>query len=296
MSVLVAGGTGRQGGAAARALLAAGTPVRALVRDPGSAKAAALSEAGAELVQGDLGVPESLAPAVAGVRGVFSVQTPDITDLGSDSERIHGRNLIEAAREAGVEQFVHTSVSSAGDFHRSMPGWAEGRWDRQYWESKADIDDWVRTAGFRHWTVLKPATFMDNLVGWSAMFGDWSDGTIVTSLAADTRIALVAVDDIGAAAAAAFADPGRFHGHDVQLAGDVLTLTEMAAILSEVLGRRVEAPVLSAAEAVRRGMHPAMTSMMEWANEVGNPARPEDTSAFGLPTTDFRTWAARTFG
>jgi uncharacterized protein YbjT (DUF2867 family) len=295
MTVLVVGGTGHQGGATARALLAAGTPVRALVRDPGSARAAALREAGAELVQGDLGVPESLVAAVAGVRGVFSVQTPDVTDPGSDSERVNGRNLIEAARRAGVEQFVHTSVSSAGD-HRSMPGWAEGRWDRQYWESKADIDDRVRTAGFRYWTVLKPATFMDNLLGWSAMFGDWSDGTIVTSLAADTEIALIAVDDIGAAAAAAFADPDRLHGLDVQLAGDVLTMTQMAAILSEVLGRHIEAPVLTAAEAVERGMHPAMTTMMEWTDEVGNPARPEDARRLGLPTTDFRTWAARAFG
>ena len=295
MSVLVVGGTGRQGGAVARALLAAGTPVRALVRDPGSAKATALREAGADLVQGDLGVPASLVAAAAGVRGVFSVQTPDITDPGSDSERVNGRNLIDAARGAGVRQFVHTSVSSAGDFHRSMPGWAEGRWDRQYWESKADVDDWVRTAGFPSWTVLMPATFMENLLGWSAMFGDWSDGTIVTSLAADTRLALVTVEDIGTAAAAAFADPDRFHGRDVQLAGDMLTMTEIAAVLSEVLGRRIEAPVLTAAEAVRRGMHPAMTSMMEWSDEVGNPARPEHAHEFGLPTTDFRTWAARTF-
>ncbi|WP_199512939.1 NmrA/HSCARG family protein [Nucisporomicrobium flavum] len=296
MSVLVVGGTGQQGGATARALLAAGTPVRALVRDPGSAKAAALREAGAELVKGDLGVPETLAAAVAGVRGVFSVQTPDIADPESDSERVHGRNLIEAARAAGVEQFVHTSVSSAGEFHRTMPGWAEGRWNRQYWDSKADIDDWVRAAGFRSWTVLKPATFMDNLLGWSPMFGDWSDGTIVTSLAADTRIALIAVDDIGTAAAAAFTDRERFHGRDVQLAGDLLTMTEIAAVLSDVLGRRVEAPVLTAAEAVQRGMHPAMVSMMEWSNEVGNPARPEHNRELGLPTTDFRTWAARAFG
>jgi len=296
MSVLVVGGTGRQGGAAARALLAAGTPVRALVRDPGSAKASALREAGAELVRGDLGVPDTLGAAVEGVRGVFSVQTPDITDPASDSERVNGRNLIDATRAAGVEQFVHTSVSSAGDFHRSMPGWAEGRWDRQYWESKADVDDWVRTAGFPHWTVLKPATFMDNLLGWSAMFGDWSDGTIVTSLAADTRLALVAVDDIGTAAASAFADPGRFDGRDVQLAGDLLTMTEIAAVLTEALGRPIEAPVLTAPEAVQRGMHPAMASMMEWSNEVGNPARPEHAREFGLPMTDFRTWAARAFG
>ncbi|HEX5288118.1 MAG TPA: NmrA family NAD(P)-binding protein, partial [Streptosporangiaceae bacterium] len=45
-SVLVIGGTGQQGGAAARHLLAGGWPVRALVRDPESAGARALRRAG----------------------------------------------------------------------------------------------------------------------------------------------------------------------------------------------------------------------------------------------------------
>ena len=52
--VLVTGATGRQGGATARALLALGVPVRALVRDPGSERAKAVEALGAELVKGDL--------------------------------------------------------------------------------------------------------------------------------------------------------------------------------------------------------------------------------------------------
>lgn len=294
MTVLVIGATGNQGGATARALLDRGVAVRALVRDTRSDKAQALKERGAELVIGDLDDAASLVAAAEGADGVFSIPYPDVTDLAGDAEVVRGRNVVEAARKAGVAQVVHSSVSGAGEFHRTQPGWAEGRWDQHYWESKAAIDEAVRTGGFERWTVLKPATFMENLTGWSYLFGDWSSGTIVTGFAADTRIPWIAVDDIGEAAAIAFTEPGRLDGMDVELAGDMLTMTETAAILSEVTGRTISAPVLTPLEAVERGMLPAMVNGVERINANGTPARPEDVRALGLPTTDFRTWARRT--
>jgi uncharacterized protein YbjT (DUF2867 family) len=290
--VLVTGGTGKQGGAVARALLAAGVPVRALVRDPYADGAKALGAAGAVLVTGDLNDPESLVAAVTGARGVFSVQLPDLDDMGSDAEVVRGRNLVAAARAAGVPQFVHTSVAGAGEFARSAPGWSEGRWNTHYWESKAAVDESVRAAGFASWTVLKPSTFMENLIGWSYMFGDWAERGFVTTFRAETKLSWVAVDDIGAAGAAAFADPRRWHGVDLDLAGDRLTMTETAAILTEVLGRPIAAPVLTPAEAVSRGLPEMMAPMQEWTNLMDNPARPELAHAYGLSTTDFRTWAA----
>ncbi|MBB5867297.1 uncharacterized protein YbjT (DUF2867 family) [Allocatelliglobosispora scoriae] len=289
MTTLVIGATGKQGGATARALLDAGWPVRALVRDVGVPPARELAARGAELVRGDLDDPASLVAAATGVSSVFSIPFPDLADLASDAELRRGRNLVTAAREAGVPQFVHTSVSGAGDF--SAPGWAEGRWDRHYWDSKAGIDELVRTSGFAHWTVLKPATFMENLLGWSYLFGDWTAGGFVTGFAADTVLAWIAVQDIGDAAAAAIADPARFGGHDIELAGDLLTMTETAAIVSEVLGRTVPAPVLTIDEAIERGLPAFMGQAVDRINVVGSPARPEHAHAFGLHTTDFRTWA-----
>ncbi|MFD2797209.1 NmrA/HSCARG family protein [Promicromonospora vindobonensis] len=293
MAVLVIGATGNQGGATARALLDRGVGVRALVRDLGSDKALALRERGAELVTGDLDDLPSLITAAEGTDGVFSIPYPDVNDLGGDAEVVRGRNVVEAARRAGVTHLVHSSVSGAGDFHRTQPGWAEGRWDKHYWESKAAVDEAVRTGGFEHWTVLKPATFMENLLGWSYLFGDWSSGTIITGFAADTLIPWTAVDDIGEAAAIALTEPGRLDGLDVELAGELLTMTQTAEILGEVTGRTIAAPVLTPQEAVDRGMLPAMINAVEQINENGAPARPEDVRALGLPTTDFRTWARR---
>jgi uncharacterized protein YbjT (DUF2867 family) len=58
--VAVVGATGRQGGAAAKALLAAGAEVRALVRDPAKAAAAAVQAAGAQLVVADFDHPDTV--------------------------------------------------------------------------------------------------------------------------------------------------------------------------------------------------------------------------------------------
>ena len=106
--VLVTGATGAQGGATARRLLARGRRVRFLARDPYSPAARALAASGAQAAQGDLGDAASIAAAVQGVAAVFSVQVPDVT--GNDHERRHGFALVQAARAAGVSQFVHTSV------------------------------------------------------------------------------------------------------------------------------------------------------------------------------------------
>lgn len=284
--VLVAGATGKQGGATARALLKAGVPVRALVRNP--ARSRALRELGAEIVVGDLLDPASLAPAMDGVRGVFSVQLPDMANLDGDAEWVQGRNLVDAARAAGVPQFVHTSVSGAGQ-HRSVPGWAEGRWAsmEHYLETKTAIQDRVRDAGFEHWTLLKPGFFMENFLPPSFLL---PHGRLVTTIQPGTEVALVAVDDIGAAAAAAFADPARFHGVELELASELLTMTAIAEILSRALGVELTAPDMTAKEAVAAGA-PAYSVRHEWQNEVGHPARPEFARALGIPLTSFAEWA-----
>src|SRR5690606_11972036 len=162
--VLVTGATGKQGGATARALLAAGVDVRALVRDPSTDRAAALAALGAELVTGDLRDRESLVRSAEGARAVFSVQMAKHTGAGFDfdGEVVQGVNLVEAARAAGVPQFVHTSVTGAGR-HTDHAAWAPGRWAVEpALTAKSAIQDAVRSAGFPRWTIIKPGFFMDN--------------------------------------------------------------------------------------------------------------------------------------
>ncbi|WP_353940253.1 NmrA family NAD(P)-binding protein [Streptomyces sp. HUAS MG91] len=288
--VLVTGATGRQGGATARALLAAGTPVRALVRTPGSEAARAVEELGAELVKADLSDRDSLDAALDGVRAVFSVQMPPMTETSVDfaGELAQATHLIDAARAAGVRQFVQSSTSGVGE-HTRTPGWAEGRWDalEGYFATKQAILEAVRGAGFERWAVVKPAFFMENI---PALLPHGPGGGLATVLHPDTELALVACADIGAAAAHAFADPDRFQGVELELAGDRLTMTQVARVLSEVAGVPVVAPSMSLEEALAAGM-PTWGAGHEWNNTVTQPARPEFARALGIPPTAFADWA-----
>lgn len=292
--ILVTGATGRQGGATARALLADGQPVRALVRDPTTGAAKAVETAGAELVVGDLMDLASLERAAQGVRAVFSVQMPPATAEGVsfDDEMTQGLNLIEAAHRAGARQLVHSSVSGVGQ-HRDAPGWSEGRWApmEPYFAAKQKIQDQVRTRGFSSWTILKPAFFMENLdPALRFLLPHGKEGGLVTILHPETELALVAAEDIGAAAAAAFQSRERFNEVELELASDRLTLLQIAEVLTRVLGVEVSAPRMTADQALAAGM-PPMGLGHEWMNVVGQPAQPADARTLGLRPTSFEEWA-----
>ncbi|WP_097963787.1 NmrA family NAD(P)-binding protein [Streptomyces sp. or20] len=290
--VLVTGATGRQGGAAARALLAAGLPVRALVRDPLAPRAKDVEALGAELVTGDLSVRSSLDPACAGVGAVFSVQMPPMSDSGVDfaGELAQATHLIEAARAADVPQFVQSSTSGTGR-HTETPGWAEGDWAalEPYFATKQAILERVRGAGFARWAVVKPAFFMENL---PQLAPAGPRGGLATVVRPDTTLALVACEDIGTAVAHAVRDPDRFHGVELELAGDRLTMEQVAGVLSAVWGVPVKAPSMDLDEALAAGM-PAWGAGHLWSNAITQPARPAFATELGIPVTSFADWAHR---
>jgi uncharacterized protein YbjT (DUF2867 family) len=289
--VLVTGATGAQGGATARRLLADGRRVRFLARDPDSPAARALTACGAQAVKGDLGDAASIAAAVQGVAAVFSVQVPDLS--GHDHERRHGFALVQAARTAGVPQFVHTSVAQTGS-HARFPGWDLGRWSSRYWTDKADIEDAVRHAGFAHWTVMQPAFMMDNLARPKSgfLFPHLHRGELLTALRPDTRLHFIAAGDVGAFAAAAFEDPSRWDRETLPLASEVLTMGEVAATLSRVLAADVRAVHVSTQEALDRGLFPGWVQAQEWIDEVGYAVDLGQVRSRGIPLTPLQAWAA----
>ncbi|MEU6497853.1 NmrA family NAD(P)-binding protein [Streptomyces sp. NPDC046984] len=294
--VLVTGATGRQGGATTRALRAAGVPVRALVRDPGTDRAKAVEALGVELATGDLHDRDSVIRAAEGARAIFSVQMPAVTAEGFDfdGEVVQGVNLIEGAMAAGVPQFVHTSVTGAGQ-HTEIPGWAEGRWASMEptLGAKNAVQDRLRAADFPHWTLLKPGFFMENfLPSMAFLFPHGIEGGLVSVLNPGTRLSLIAVDDIGRAAAAAIAAPERFDGIELELAGDYLSMTDIAETLSRALDTPLTAPNMTEEEALAAGM-PAMGATHEWLNVAGQPGRPQYARDLGIPLTSFEAWAQK---
>ncbi|MBF8189969.1 NmrA family NAD(P)-binding protein [Nonomuraea sp. K274] len=223
--ILVTGATGRQGGATAVRLLADGWPVRVLVREPAAAAVRELAAAGAEPLQGDLDDPGSLKAAMAGAHGVFAV-TPD--DLDSEREIRRGRHLADAAAAAGVAHLVFTSV-----------GGAERGTGISYWESKWAIERHIAALGLPA-TVLRPVRFMENhAIPGLRLGGISADGVLRHLFGSDVPVQLIAVTDIGAFAALAFADPAAYLGQALELAGDELTPDATVRLISRHLGRQI---------------------------------------------------------
>ncbi|WP_336971018.1 NmrA/HSCARG family protein [Sphingobium aromaticiconvertens] len=292
MKTAVTGATGTQGGAVVRALLASGKAVRAIVRDRHSPASMALKRIGAEIAEADLDDADSLHIALRGADALFSVQLAPGVD--PDIERRQARILMDAARGAGIRHVVHSSVSNTGAFD-NMAGWAEGRWERNYWESKRDAEDHVRHADFPTYSILRPAFMMDNFAIPKAqwMFPDLFEGKILTAIEPETPMVLIAAEDIGRVVAAAIVDPDRFGGRTIELAGDLLTLPRIASILTELKGMMVRARTLDPATLVERGQHAGWVQSQQWMNVVNYPARPADMEALGIAPTRFTDWVAR---
>ena len=224
-TILVLGATGRQGGATARALAARGFAVRALTRDLEKPAARALVALGAAVVKGDLDDARSVRSAMDGVHGVFSVQTP-YGPGGTERETREGIAVADAAKDAGVEHLVYSSV-----------GGAERNTGIPHFESKYLIEKHVRAAGI-HATILRPVFFMENF---AAAGPREVAGALVLRMALSpgTRLQMIAAADIGVFAALAFEGREGIAGQSLEVAGDELTMSEVAAAFGAATGREV---------------------------------------------------------
>jgi uncharacterized protein YbjT (DUF2867 family) len=269
--ILVTGATGQQGGAVARALLTKGQKVRVMTRTP--AKASALAKAGAEVVKGNLTDALDLQAALHGVHGVFAMSTP--FETGMDQEVQQGILLADAAKQAGIAQYVYTSVGSA---HRNT--------GIPHFETKWKVEQHIREIGLPA-TVLRPVFFMENF---TTFFKPSAEGFLMMPMRTDKKLAMVAVRDIGEFGAAAFMRPNDFLGQAIDLAGGELTMSEVAVHLSKVTGRsiRFQGLPLEQADAI---MGHDLATMFRWFNEVGyqvNVAALKQT--FKIPLTTFTEW------
>jgi uncharacterized protein YbjT (DUF2867 family) len=252
-TVLVTGATGRQGGATVDALLEQGAGrwrIRALTRDPASRQAQALKAKGVELVQGDQDDISSLDRALRGAWGLFSVQLSQ----DFEAENRHACNLLDAARRAGVSFIVQTLSAGAGKADTGL--------DR--FESKRAIAAYLRELGIPY-AVLRPTGFMENFYADRAKI---MQGTLTGAVAPDTKMYYIAVHDIGAFAAAAFAQPERFNRQEIDLAGDVLTGKEAAHVFTRVLGRPVQY-VQTPRDVLERTLPPDRLAMNDWYDREG---------------------------
>jgi len=274
-TILITGVTGHQGGAVARALQGRGFRLRGLTRHPDGDRAAALARDGVAIVTGDLNDAAALRKALAGAWGVFGVQTP--LNEGVEQEEAQGKRLATLARDAGVEHYVYTSVGSA-DKRTGVP----------HFDSKWRIEDTVRGLSFPSHVILRPVFFMENLLTSYSFQGD----TLASAIRPTTKVQMIAVDDIGWFGARAFTDAATLNRREIDLAGDVRTMPEAAAILGEAFALSIvfaQTPI----EQVRQYSEDTAL-MLEWFDRVGFSADIGGLEReFGRPLTKLPDWARR---
>lgn len=224
--IAVTGATGQQGGAVARKLLAEGWQVRALTRDVNKPAAQELKALGAEVVAGDLDNGAELEAAFKGAYGVFSVQNFWLPNVGFEGEIKQGKAVAAAAKAAGVQHLVYSSVGAA---HRGL--------GQKHFESKWLIEQYIQSLDIPH-TILRPVAFMENY-NWSRAY--ILNGTFsANGLRPDKKHQIIAVEDIAVFTALVFANPQAYLGQTIELAGDELTEPELAETFSKVIGRPVQ--------------------------------------------------------
>ena len=274
-TILITGVTGNQGGAVVRALQGAGFNLRGLTRTPDSERAAALARHGVDVVKGDLDDAASLRRALAGVWGVFGVQTS--LEAGVEREEAQGKRLATLAREAGGEHFVYTSVGSA-DKRTGIP----------HFDNKGRIEETVRGLRFPSHVILRPVFFMENLVAPFSLQGS----TLAWALGPGTKVQMIAVGDIGWFGGRAFTDAAALNRREIDLAGDERTMPQAAEILTETLGRPIaftQTPI----EQVRQ-YSKETALMLEWFERVGYSADIAGLEReFGHALTKLPDWARR---
>lgn len=232
--VLVVGATGKFARLVVPELLRRGAGVRALVRDAARAEHVRLLGA-PEVVVADLREPRSLSEAVRGVDGVFHIGPAFAPD-----ESAMGVALVEAAVRGRVRKFVFSSVIQPTNVRLGNHA------------SKVPVEDAIYSSNLEY-TVLHPANFLQNLAGaWPSVV---REGRFAEPFPIHARIARVDYRDVAEVAAIAFTEE-RLAFATLELAAGMYSRNDIAAAMSEELGRSVEA---------------AECSFEEWAGKVRLP-------------------------
>jgi NADH dehydrogenase len=227
--ILVVGATGMVGGMIVDGLLDQGRPVRALVRS--SEAAERFQVRGAETVRGDLKDRASLDRACAGVDVV--VTTANSAARGGDDtpetvEEQGNRNLVDAARAAGVRHFVLTSALGSA-LNSPVP----------FLRGKAIAEQYLKESGLTY-AILMPDLFMEiwcpNVVGRAVLAGQ----PVVLVGEGKRRHSMISAEDVARFAVAA-AGNERARNRVLVLGGpQAVSWHDVVAAYERVTGREIQ--------------------------------------------------------
>ncbi|WP_026415881.1 NAD(P)H-binding protein [Actinomadura oligospora] len=268
---LITGATGNVGRHLVAELASAGHKVRALTRDPASAR----FPTGVE-------VAATQDFPLDGVSAVFV--NPSVFWGGFG-------DLLDRCREHGVRRVVMLSSSSA---EHAGPGNPIGEF---HLAKEREIE-----ASGLEWAFPRPGAFAANAANWA---GQIRDGGVVSGPFADAETAPIHERDIAAVSAAMLTRDDLVGTRPVLSGPESLTFADQARLIGEAIGRDVRYEELSpedARAAMLGGGHmtPQIAdSLLDmWEQCVGRPAEisPEVERVTGRPARSFAEWAADNAG
>ena len=243
--IAVVGSTGAQGGGLVRAIAAdpgGGFTARAITRDPGSDAAKALAALpNVEVVQADVEDQASIEAAFAGAYGAFCV-TFFWVDFSAETEFRHATNMANAAKAAGVQHVVWSTLEDTRRFipldDDRMPT-LQGKYKVPHFDGKEDADAVFRASGVPT-TYLRTCFYWENLIYFGLGPQRGEDGVLaLTYPMGQSRLPGIAVEDIGKVAYGVFKRDPEFIGKTIAVSGENLTIEQMVASLSAALGEEV---------------------------------------------------------
>lgn len=238
--ILMTGATGNNGGEIAKQLVAAGIPIRVLVRDRSKATS---FDSNVEVVEGDFARPDTLDRALEGVEKAFLLTPADPKQVELSS------NFIQAAKRAGVKHIVKFSMFGA-DADSPFP---LAQWHRQ-------TEQEIESSGIA-WTHLRPNDLMQNMRRFIESIK--TEGTINLPVE-EGKISMVDLRDVAAVAVKTLTEPGH-EGQAYTLTGsEALSYTDIAQKLSSASDRSI------------RYVSPSMETFKQGLMQSGTPEAAAD--------------------
>lgn len=195
-TIAVIGATGSQGKGVVNELVKSGLfKVRAITRNPEKYAGEAH-----EVRKADLKDISSLRDAFTNAYGVFVV-----TNFWEGADELsQGKAAIQAAKNAGVKHFVWSTLPNVEEI-------SNGRFDVPHFTGKAQVDTFIKNAGFEYHTFVQAPFYFQNLTGQMGAQPQ-QDGSVGWTLPIDPTkrvIHMGDINDLGKVVAGAFLNPDK---------------------------------------------------------------------------------------
>ena len=212
--ILVLGALGNVGAEVVKALLKEGVPFRAADLFP--EKLRERFGAGVEAVPFDFGNKEKYAGAFQGIRKMFLMRPPQISNIKRDMVP-----ALEAAKAAGVKQIVFLSLIGIEN-NKVVPHYK--------------VEQWLTASGLDY-TFLRCSFFMQNLN--TTHLAEIRDQDEIFIPVGDAKTSFLDVRDIGAVAALALTHPGHEKKAYDLTGSEALDYYHVADLFTKILGRKI---------------------------------------------------------